>query len=296
MAPVAHIMALCSVFNRREITRKSIAALLSQSVPAGVELSVVVVDDGSTDGTSQMLATYFPSVRVVSTGGGYYWAGAMVYGFQNAWDPEAFTHLLVFNDDIVIEQHALMRLLDISLACDKTQVPCVVVGALTDSISGRPTYGGLCRLRWRPKIYFSPVELSECEKSVDTLNMNFALINAASISSFGFLDPAFVHGYADFDYGLRVTDHGGSVIQAPGFIGHCSRNKVDGTWLDFRLPFRERWRLMLGAKGLPPRERLYYLRKHVPIVWLPVFLYPYAKMPFQHLWKAAVRWVVNFFS
>ena len=48
--------------NRRDILRETVASILQQSEP----LEIVVLDDGSSDGTSEMLRAQFPAVRVES--------------------------------------------------------------------------------------------------------------------------------------------------------------------------------------------------------------------------------------
>ena len=47
--------------NRRDYLRKPILSALNQSVP----VEVIVVDDGSTDGTAEMVRTEFPTVRLI---------------------------------------------------------------------------------------------------------------------------------------------------------------------------------------------------------------------------------------
>jgi glycosyltransferase involved in cell wall biosynthesis len=46
-------------YNRRDLLRRSVAAALAQTVPT----EVIVVDDGSTDGTPEMVRAEFPTVR-----------------------------------------------------------------------------------------------------------------------------------------------------------------------------------------------------------------------------------------
>lgn len=47
--------------NRREILRETVASILQQTI----ELEILVLDDGSTDGTSEMLRAEFPAVRAL---------------------------------------------------------------------------------------------------------------------------------------------------------------------------------------------------------------------------------------
>jgi GT2 family glycosyltransferase len=60
MTPAASIFI--TTRNRREELENAVASALAQQVEGGVE--VVVVDDGSTDGTSEMIAAKFPAVKL----------------------------------------------------------------------------------------------------------------------------------------------------------------------------------------------------------------------------------------
>lgn len=59
MTPQATVVI--TTHNRRDDLARAVRSALTQTVP----VEVLVVDDGSTDGTSQMLADEFPSVRVL---------------------------------------------------------------------------------------------------------------------------------------------------------------------------------------------------------------------------------------
>jgi len=47
--------------NRKEELRDALSSVLRQ---LGVRLEVIVIDDGSTDGTTEMLRSEFPSIRI----------------------------------------------------------------------------------------------------------------------------------------------------------------------------------------------------------------------------------------
>ena len=60
MSPQASIVI--TTRNRRDELEKAVASALAQKVEGGVE--VIVIDDGSTDGTSQMIAEKLPQVKL----------------------------------------------------------------------------------------------------------------------------------------------------------------------------------------------------------------------------------------
>ncbi|HEX7014795.1 MAG TPA: glycosyltransferase family 2 protein [Cyclobacteriaceae bacterium] len=88
------------VHNRRTLLRN---CLLSFRAQTNKDFRVVVTDDGSTDGTEEMLRTEFPEVTVIRGDGNLWWTGAIntaithVLSFCKEDD-----HILVINDDLEV--------------------------------------------------------------------------------------------------------------------------------------------------------------------------------------------------
>lgn len=271
------VLALAACWNRRESTLRSIRSLAQQKLPAGATLEICIVDDSSSDGTAAAVRDQFPRVAVVEGSGNLYWAGGMRFGWQKYAEGRSFDYLLVFNDDVEVEQDALARL--IAVAQNLERDGCrhyTVCGALANQ-SGATTYGGVLRAScWHP-LRFRIAEASAVPQSCDTLNMNFALISRAAIDRIGFLDPDFVHGRADYDFGLRLRKQGGRVVMAPGVIGRCERHDLNKQSLKPGLSFSERWQRLTSVKEQPPKERAIYFRRHGGILWPVLWAIPYVR-------------------
>ena len=260
-----NVTAILACHNRRDVTLRCLASYFGQAHQPGIQLDAVLVDDGSTDGTAEAVLRSFPNVEVVAGDGTLYWAGAMALAERIArrQDPD---YLLWLNDDVVLDPKALKTLIDTAEAEAR---PCIAVGALRDPSTGELTYSGI-RRKGRHPLRVEPVPPAEQPVAVETFNGNVVLVPRDVTSEIGPLDGAFVHGAADFDFGLRATKAGVLNLVAPGTIGTCSRNTNISPWLDPSLPRRERVRLLLGPKGLPPRARGRFLRRHGGAAW-PVF-------------------------
>ena len=59
-----HIVIVIPTFNRREYIQKLLSQIAAQEIE-NVDVRTVVVVDGSTDGTSEMIRSEFPAVHVV---------------------------------------------------------------------------------------------------------------------------------------------------------------------------------------------------------------------------------------
>src|ERR1700712_1153908 len=131
------VVALLTVHNRCATTERGLLLLDAAAAEAGVALRRVVVDDGSSDGTPEMLTRVRrPGDVVVRGPGDLFWAGGMRRAFAEVEEP--FDHLLLLNDDVVLRSDALVSLLD--RADGRTDR--LVVGQVVDPVSGLPTYGG----------------------------------------------------------------------------------------------------------------------------------------------------------
>jgi GT2 family glycosyltransferase len=90
------VWVIIPVHNRREVTRACLFHLSGLGLPE--DFVICVVDDGCTDGTSEMLAAEFPGIRVVRGDGNLYWGGGIAAGMGAARDAGAGIHLWL-NDD-----------------------------------------------------------------------------------------------------------------------------------------------------------------------------------------------------
>jgi GT2 family glycosyltransferase len=134
------------VFNRKQFTKDCLISLDKQTRPADC---IVVVDDGSTDGTSDMIKQEFPKVFVIRGTGNLYWTAAINLGIRYALNHGAH-YILTLNNDTVAtpsfvenmlagasaDGHALFGALDIDM---KTKKP-YYGGELFDWKTGKSTF------------------------------------------------------------------------------------------------------------------------------------------------------------
>ncbi len=97
---------LLPVHNRRQITRYFVECLCRQSF---TNYHLILIDDGSTDGTSDMVLSQLPAATVLRGDGHLWWAGSLQMGLDwlkiNCKDDTAI--VLMINDDVTFEEQFL---------------------------------------------------------------------------------------------------------------------------------------------------------------------------------------------
>ncbi|WP_075589782.1 glycosyltransferase family 2 protein [Labilibacter marinus] len=89
------IFVVIAVFNRKEYTHQCIQLLQQQSIK---NIGIVIVDDGSTDGTSEEIKAKYPEVNVVKGTGDWWWTKSMNEGCKAAIKFGADTIITLNND------------------------------------------------------------------------------------------------------------------------------------------------------------------------------------------------------
>lgn len=193
------------VFNRLQYTRECLLALRAQTQP---DFRIVVVDDGSTDGTAAALATEFPEVDVVRGNGQLFWTAGVNAGIRRALALGA-TRIMTMNNDVLAQPDFVERMLYWA-----DRYPRAVLGCLElDVATGQPVYGGE-RLNWRTNTRHDLLaELPEDRRHglhpVTYLPGRGLLIPVAVIEAIGLFDEKRLpHYLADFDYTSVARQHG----------------------------------------------------------------------------------------
>lgn len=270
------ISVLMACHNRRERTLTCLRSLFGQEdLP---DLEVVLVDDGSSDGTAWSVQQQFPAVRVVSGTGDLYWSGGMRLAHRISVQSE-HDFLLWLNDDVELGPEALKTMLSTHRdLVGAGHAGAIVVGAVCDPLTHTTTYSAVLRCNSRRPMQFSAVEPGHQAQRCETMHGNLVLVPRAVHELVGNLDPAYTHAISDFDYGLRALRQGCEVWLAPGHLGTCARNRSEGTWLDSDLSARARLEEMCSPRGLPPREWWVFTRRHAGKAWPLFWASPYVRL------------------
>src|ERR1051325_2936248 len=121
------------VYNRLKFTRDCLDSLEKQTIPAD---KIIVVDDGSNDGTEEVLKEWYPDVTVLRGDGNLFWTAAINMGIRHALLLGA-DHVMTLNNDTIASPTFVEKMIEGSKLA-----PSALIGALdVDSVSKKPYYG-----------------------------------------------------------------------------------------------------------------------------------------------------------
>ena len=252
---ITRITSLATCHNRRGLTLACLERLQEQIRSNEIQITIVLVDDGSKDGTGNEVAEKFPNARILAGPGDLYWCGGMRLAWKEAAreDPDYY---LLLNDDTMLAPHALKTLLELTGSPD---AEVIAVATIADSESGEVIYGGISR----GKGILSPSDTEPCE----TFNANCVLVPRAVFRRVGSLHHAYTHSMGDIDYGFQASRLGVVIKKSTEFLGTCGSNSITGTWQDRSLPIRTRMKLLQHPKGLPFREWVVFCKRNMGFMW-----------------------------
>lgn len=224
----ANVQIVIPVHNRRETTRICLLRLAELGVPDWA--GVIVVDDGSTDGTAEMILRDHPWVHLLPADGTLWWTGAIRLGMETAIQQGAEC-IVWLNDDTLPDPHTLERLVEHS---QRTGGVC---GAVCRGDDGRPiAYAG----GWLPRNWPQPLAHlgGTAPLPVHWLHGNLVAIPAAVWRRCGLPDAAHMpHNLADISYTYDAHRSGIPVDLLPSATALAKVNESASywSWLDPRL-------------------------------------------------------------
>jgi GT2 family glycosyltransferase len=280
-----YIAVLMTCHNRKDTTIACLERLMSQKNTNNVKMKVYLVDDGSTDGTSNAVKKHFPDTIVLNGDGNLFWCGGMRLAFDAALK-EKYDYYLWLNDDSMLFKNAVQTMIETSrYGQTKLGKTCIIVGSMQDSQTNKRTYGGSKKGRWWNPLAFEPIEPSDNPEDCDVFNGNCVLIPDIIARTIGNLNTEFTHGLGDYEYGIRAKKNGFHSLIAAGFIGTCSRNTLKNTCKDNDLSIRERIDQLSNLKVIPPAdEYMKFIKINGGILWPFYWFKTLIRKIFPWLW------------
>jgi GT2 family glycosyltransferase len=274
MIPIPIIAVLLTCHNRKYKTLQCLHALYrQQGLEVDYHIEVFLVDDASSDGTTDEIQNQFPAVNIISGDGNLYWNRGMHKAWQTAADTKDYGYYAWLNDDTFLYPTALQSLLTNIMPAS------IICGTTQEAISKEITYGG-----YKNNQTIKPNgQLQHC----DFCNGNLVLIPREVYKKVGNLDPVFHHAVGDFDYSLRAKKLGFQLFIGPSFVGTCESHGAVPKWRDRTISVFKRVKFLYSASsGCYPPEFFVFEKRHNGFFMAIVHYFStHLRAIFPQLWK-----------
>ena len=221
------IAIIIPVHNSLEYTKKCLAGLeqltaeaVSVSVVAAAwRFEVVVVDDGSDDGTADWIRAHHPSVHLCFGDGSLWWSGGINLGMKYALNELVADYILWWNNDIYPAEDYFKQLVAVLANADNA----TVYGSKVYKAEEPETvwaFGGFFHRRWGHSFLYG-MDLPDGEKFSKPLEADWlpgmgSVFPARVVLEVGEVNASdFPQYHADVDYTCRVRKAGYRIVVEP---------------------------------------------------------------------------------
>lgn len=209
------VLGIVLNFNGRELTLATLESLMALEYPA---LDLLVVDNGSTDGSDEAVAERFPTVRRLRTEANLGISGGLNLGFRLGLS-EGYDFLMSMNNDIEVAPDLLGELVDAALR-DPT-IGCVGPKCYYFYGDRRRLWSAGGRLRFREAVTrergMGEIDRGQYDVpgEVDYVNGALILIRREAMVATGLWDPVYHVSVEDADWCVRMKRAGFRCWYAP---------------------------------------------------------------------------------
>jgi GT2 family glycosyltransferase len=252
-------------WNSLELTRDTLVSLKAASFQ---KFDIIIVDNGSHDGSGDALKNIFPDIILIKSFQNKGFTGGNNLGIQYALEHE-YTYIMMLNNDVIVNPNFIQPLINIlEMDCN--------IGAVQPLIYFHHDKN----LIWNAGSLYYPV-LGICttpdynkedpqhnyvykQKNIDWITGCAFMIRASVLHKVGLLKESFFIYYEDVDLSIRIKQAGFKLIYVPSSIiyhiaGMSQKTKKRGKegFVSPKVHF------------LNARNRIWFLKEHTPIWAIP---------------------------
>ena len=274
---------LLTSHNRKLKTLACLKSLYAQQDIPDIHSEVYLVDDNSSDGTSQAVKSEYPAVNLIKGSGDLFWAGGMRLAWRGAINADKnFDYYMLLNDDTRLLNDALKNLFADLIFLKKEK--CILIGSTKDEISGNFSYGG----RLLKNNYNLNAGIVKPNGSFPQLchlgNANIMLVPETVVNSIGILSDDYTHAFADYGYTLKARKAAIPSYISSNYCGYCTDDH-GVNWKSTDHSLQERIQYLYSLTGLSYKEYLVYVKKFFPFYLPQAWLLVWTKTFFPFFWE-----------
>ncbi|MDP4228091.1 MAG: glycosyltransferase family 2 protein [Bacteroidota bacterium] len=274
------LAVLIPVYNSLNYTKTALVNL-SESIKQAAfsnidhQIQILIFDDGSSDNTFEYVSKNYPGIILLRGDGNNWWGGSINRMAHIAFENLMCTHILLWNNDIIIKNDYFTELLSILAKQDGNSLtgskiffadkPGIIwlMGGYFNPMTGKKTLNG-----------FKRPDSPEFERTIDAdwLTGMGTVIPKTVVDKIGYLDSEqFPQYHGDVDFSYRAKCEGFKLRVFPQLkIWNCVQN----TGLDHQLSFRKLIESMNSTRSIyNVKKDIEFYHKHVksPLAYFALF-------------------------
>jgi GT2 family glycosyltransferase len=205
--PQPRVIAIVLNYNGRDLTLQTLASLQGLDYP---ELEVIVVDNGSEDGSFEAVQEAFPQIHQIRVEVNKGPAAGVNHGLRHALAGES-DYVLILNNDIEVDPAMVTEM--VRAAESAPEIGCVGPKAYYFWDRGRIwSAGGVIRFKESVTRERGEGQIDrgqfDREQQVDYVNGCAMLIRRTALETTGLMDPLYYLGVEDADWCMRMKRQG----------------------------------------------------------------------------------------
>jgi len=211
------VSIIIPIHNGIEYTLKCLDSLNKLDYP---NYLIIIIDDGSSDNSSDIILANYPNIKIMKGNGNLWWSGAMNLGIKYALNLGT-DFILTLNNDNVVEKNFLKELVKCATENPKSIIASKVY--FIDSPKKIRYAGGY--FDWKRgktiELHYGEIDHGKFAelKEVEFLGGMGVLIPRSAFYDVGFFDDKNFPQYAgDVDYWLRAKKKGYKILLNPNSI------------------------------------------------------------------------------
>lgn len=233
-------------FNGIKYIRECLRALHRQTQK---EFSTIVVDNGSSDGSDQVVEEEFPYVRLIRLGDNFGFCRAVNEGIYASDTP----YVILLNNDTRVDSHFVQELLS-AIKKSKKRFSCAAKMIQYKNRSRMDDAGNFyCALGWAyARGKDKPVERYQKERKIFASCGGAAIYSRKIMEEIGYFDEEHFAYLEDTDIGYRARIYGYENIFTPkALVYHYGSGTSGSRYNLFKVRFSSRNNIYLIYKNMP---------------------------------------------
>jgi GT2 family glycosyltransferase len=223
----------------------------------------VLIDDGSNDGTDEMVRERIENLTVIRGNGDWWWAGCLQQGF-NFLKKKGLCHddyVLITNDDVVFNKDFLAK----GIAILEKEKQALLLAQFQDEDNSPPQETGLhFDLK---KLTFSPPSSSS---DINCLSTRGLFLKWGDFENIGGFHPTLLPHYSsDYEFTIRAHKKGYRCLTSPELILTPKLRETGRLPIDNSAYFRF-WKSLFSIKQVyNPIYQISFVILVCPVRWIP---------------------------